>query len=328
MEEIDNKETNNKETNNHLNTSGYGDVVAYEDPEVKVFKQELKTLELKIQDLDALKNEQLGTIEEFNTQYSVSVGDLIEKILKCKEEILAVKIAKLQEKLEQEIERYEEAKSKTKKLKVELGKLDESDDEYNKVYEAWETAKEAEETQKIKVKEAKEVLENDEDFQAYKEVKQEHEESSCGHKKALEQKRFTLNDKEKKELKQLFRKAARLCHPDIVTKELRDQAHEITAQLNEAYAQNDLGRVKKLLDMLENGVYFDAASDSLQDAEKLKHKITHLEEILDDITQELEAIKEDETYQTIEEIEDWDAYFAEVREALESEYEALRVSQN
>ncbi len=127
-----------EKTNNDLNTSEHGDMVAYEDPEVKVFKQELKTLELKIQDLDALKNEQLGTIEEFNTQYSLSVGDLIEKILKRKEEILAVKIAKLQEKLEQEKERYEEAKSKTQKLKVELEELDESDDEYNKVYEAWE----------------------------------------------------------------------------------------------------------------------------------------------------------------------------------------------
>ncbi len=313
-----------KKTNNGLNSSRYGDVVAYEDPEVKVFKQELKALEEKIQDLDALKNEQLGTIEEFNTQYSLSVGDLIEKILKRKEEILAVKIAKMQEKLEDEKERYEEAKSKTKKLKEELEELDECDDEYDKAYEAWQAAKEAEDAQRKKVKEAKEALENDEDFQAYEEIKQEHEESSCGHKKALEQKRFTLNDEEKKELKLLFRKAARLCHPDIVTKELRDQAHEITAHLNEAYTQNDLNSVKKILDMLENGVYFDAASDKLQDTEKLKYKIAHLTDVLADISDDLEAIKEDETYKTIEEIEDWDAYFAEVREALESEYEELR----
>lgn len=314
---------NTKEKNNDVNTSKYAEVVAYEDPEVKVFRQELKTLELQIQDLDALKNEQLGTIEEFNTQYSLSVGDLVEKILARKEEILSVKIAKLKETLEQETEHYEEAKNKTQKLKVELDALGESDDEYNKVHESWQEAKEAEELQRIKVKEAKEALENDEDFQAYEEVKQEHEESSCGNKKAHEQKRFTLNDEEKKELKLLFRKAARLCHPDIVSKELRDQAHEITAQLNEAYAQNDLNRVKQLLEMLENGVYLDAASDKLQDAEKLKHKIVHLTDVLAEITQELEDIQEDETYQTIEEIEDWDAYFLEVREALVSEYESL-----
>lgn len=318
------KEETKKETNNGLNSSQHGDVVAYEDPEVKVFKQELKALEQKIQDLDALKNEQLVSIEEFNTQYSLYVGDLIEKILKRKEEILAVKIAKLLERLEQEKERYEEAKIKTKKLKVALEALDECDDTYDKVYKAWQAAKEAEEAQRIKVKEAKEALENDEDFQAHEEIKKEHEESSCGHKRALEQKRFTLNDEEKKELKLLFRKAARLCHPDIVSKELQNKAHEITAQLNEAYAQNDLSSVKRILEMLENGVYFDAQSDTLQDAEKLKHKIVHLTDVLADISQELEDIRDDETYKTIEEIEDWDVYFSEVREALESEYEALR----
>ncbi|MDQ7047262.1 MAG: hypothetical protein Q9M39_06460 [Sulfurovum sp.] len=45
---------------------------------------------------------------------------MIAKILKRKEEILAVKIAKLLANLEQGKERYEEAKSKTKKLKEEL----------------------------------------------------------------------------------------------------------------------------------------------------------------------------------------------------------------
>ncbi|MDQ7047261.1 MAG: hypothetical protein Q9M39_06455 [Sulfurovum sp.] len=78
--------------------------------------------------------------------------------------------------------------------------------------------------------------------------------------------------------------------------------------------------------MLETGVYFDAESDTLKDTEKLKHKIVHLTELLTEISQELEAIKDDETYQTIEEIEDWDVYFSEVREALESEYEGLGVS--
>ena len=89
--------------------------------------------------------------------------------------------------------------------------------------------------------------------------------------------------------------------------------------------------LKRLIEELEKkGERLEALlnlSDSLKDAEKLKHKIVHLTELLADIKQDLEAIKDDETYQTIEEIEDWDVYFSKVREALESEYEALRVSQ-
>jgi hypothetical protein len=285
-------------------------------------------LEQKLQDLNALKNEQLSTIEEFNTLYSLKVGDIIEKILKRKKELLAERVAKMQEMFEQEKERYEEAKSKTKELEEKLEDLDEFDDEYDDLYEAWQEAKEEENTQRKKVKEAKEKLEEDEEFQEYEEVREEYEEFHREYEEVLNQERFELNDEEKKELKKLFRKAARLCHPDIVTKELQEQAHEITSQLNEAYAQKDLTRVKKILDMLENGVYFEVASDKLENTDKLKHKIAELRAKVAAVTEELEAIKKDETYKTIEEIDDWDAYFNEVRENLEKEYSMLQNIEN
>ncbi len=85
----------------------------------------------------------------------------------------------------------------------------------------------------------------------------------------------------------------------------------------------DLAKVKKILEMLENGVYFDIASDKLENTDKLKHKITQLREKVDAITQELETIKADETFNTIQAIEDWDAYFVQMRDALEQEYQEL-----
>ena len=306
----------------------YRGVVVYVDPEVKGLKLELKMLEQKLQDLDAIKNEQLSTIDEFNTLYSLKVGDIIEKILKRKKELLAEQVAKMQEMFEKEKAHYEEAKTKAQKLEEELEELDEFDDDYDEVYEAWQKAKEEVNTQRKKVKEAKEALEEDEAFQKYEEVKEEYEEFHHEYEEVLKQERFELNEEEKKALKKLFRKAARLCHPDIVTKELQDQAHEITAQLNEAYAQKDLNRVKKILDMLENGVYFDTASDKLENIEKLKHRIIELREKVVIITEELEAIKKDETFNTIEEIDDWDAYFNEVRENLEKEYRELIKTEN
>jgi len=301
----------------------YRGVVAYTDPEVKGLKLELKMLEQKLQDLDALKAEQLNTIEEFNTQYSLSVGDIVEKILKRKEELLAQSVAKMQEMYEAEQARYEEAKHRAKTLEEELENLTPFDDDYDARYQAWQEAKEAEKVQGKKAKQAKEELEEDEAFQAYEELKEEYEEFHREYEEVLNQERYELNDEEKKELKKLFRKAARLCHPDIVTKELQDQAHEITAQLNEAYAVKDLARVKKILEMLENGVYFDIASDTLENTDKLKHKITQLREKVDAITQELEAIKADETFNSIQAIEDWDAYFVQMRDALEQEYQEL-----
>jgi len=298
-------------------------VVAYVDREVQGLKVELKMLEQKIQDLDALKNEQLSTIDEFNTMYSLRVGDIIEKILKRKKELLAEQVAKIEEMFKKERELYNEHKRKVQKLEEELEELDEFDDEYDDLYEACQKAKEEANTQRKKVKEAKEKLQEDDEFQEYEEVKEEYEEFHREYEEVLNQERFELNDNEKKELKKLFRKAARLCHPDIVINELYDQAHEITAQLNEAYEQKDLNRVKKILDMLENGVYFNTSSDKLENAEKLKHKIAELREKVALITQELEAIKEDETFCIIKEIDDWDTYFNEVRENLEEDYHTL-----
>lgn len=46
-----------------------------------------------------------------------------------------------------------------------------------------------------------------------------------------------LNDDEKIEIKKLYKKAARLCHPDIVPIELKEKAHELMQLLNEAYSK-------------------------------------------------------------------------------------------
>ena len=301
----------------------YKGVVTYTDPEVQGLKLELKMLEQKLQDLDALKDEQLNAIEEFNTQYSLSVGDLVEKILKRKEELLAQSVAKMQEMFEAEKARYEALKKKSKTLEEELENLSEFDSEYDEVYEAWQKAKDEENTQRKKVKENKEELEEDEAFQEYEELKEEYEEFHKEYEEVLNKERFELNDEEKKELKKCFRKAARLCHPDIVTKELQDQAHEISSDLNSAYAQKDLTKVMQILQMLENGVYFELASDKLENRDKLKHKIAELRAKVADTTQELETIKADETFNTIQAIEDWDVYFVQMREALEQEYQEL-----
>jgi len=73
-------------------------------------------LEQKLQDLDALKDEQFNTIDEFNTQYSLSVGDLVEKILKRKEELLVQSVAKIQEAFEEEEALYKAFKHEAKTL--------------------------------------------------------------------------------------------------------------------------------------------------------------------------------------------------------------------
>ncbi|MBK7560888.1 MAG: DnaJ domain-containing protein [Chitinophagaceae bacterium] len=53
-----------------------------------------------------------------------------------------------------------------------------------------------------------------------------------------------LNEDEQKELKQKYRKASKLCHPDVVSEEQKELADKLFAELNAAYASNDLKRVR------------------------------------------------------------------------------------
>jgi DNA-binding transcriptional MerR regulator len=94
-------------------------------------------------------------------------------------------------------------------------------------------------------------------------------------------------------------------------------------QLNEAYDNKNIEKVKEILASLENGTSFDVASDKIDDKKILKNKIKEFREKISVIEQELDRINEDETFQTIENIEDMDNYFERLKEELEEEYEAL-----
>ena len=85
-----------------------------------------------------------------------------------------------------------------------------------------------------------------------------------------------LDEKQKKELKKNYRKASKLCHPDIVNDNLKFQAQEIFRELRIAYEQNDLERVNEILDSLKNGNLFIKKSDSITKKSILKVEIINL----------------------------------------------------
>ena len=315
-------------------------VVEYIDAEVQGLKLELKSLEKKLQNLSALKNEYLNDIHEFNIEYQLHLGETIQKILKLKEEILLAAIQKKKdffEKMKAEYEQvkteYKDMRSKKERLEAELDTLDEFDDRYDEKYDELKKlkdelhAKEHELNEKRKeVKEAKDEYEKDESTQEYEEVKKDHEEFSREYEEVINEGLVELNEEDKKELKNLYKKASKLCHPDTVTNELRDQATEIFKKLNDAYAKRDLKTVKEILNSLENGIVFDVASDTITDKEILLFKIKDLRENIDENEQDLQEIQEDETFAILQENGDLEEYFRVVKENLESQYENLKNS--
>ncbi|NEX20290.1 hypothetical protein G3480_08175 [Thiorhodococcus mannitoliphagus] len=119
------------------------------------------------------------------------------------------------------------------------------------------------------------------------------------------------------ELKRLYREASQRCHPDKVNAEDQERAGELFIQLQAAYRNNDLATVQAIHARVREGQLFVTQGVPLTDAETLQHAIVVLRHDLDQLMAELQALRRNDTYQTLKALTDWDAYFDEQRLTLE-----------
>ena len=259
------------------------------DIELEKLKKDLKTLELKFQELVEQKTEYLNDIEEFNREYNLHLGELIKDILNLKKEILykqTIKQQKEKEKYQEDIQTFQDTKETIDELKSTISELedaldsiDEDDENYKELSEAYKELKEELEKledelelQEEELEKTKEFIEDETIEQEYEEVNSHYQEFESEYENIKEafENLITLNDEEKKELKSLYKQAARLCHPDIVPDELKEKAHDLMQKLNEAYSQKDISKVKEILYSLQNGTSFEVSSETIEDKELLK----------------------------------------------------------
>ncbi len=133
-----------------------------------------------------------------------------------------------------------------------------------------------------------------------------------------------LSDAENTILRVLYAKACKLCHPDVIDSDIRDEAETIFMELNSAYQKNDLEKVKKIKKNLESGKGFEYASDKINDIHGLKAKIEQINARIETISSEIESITLDETYQRIDQLTHQGDYFNETKSALEDEYLSIQ----
>ena len=131
-----------------------------------------------------------------------------------------------------------------------------------------------------------------------------------------QQPRFELTDDEQRDLKRRFRKAAQLCHPDVVAEALKTQAEQLFTDLKAANDRNDLARVTEILTILERGDTFVPRSETVTEKALLKHERTRLQALVANLQTTVQTLQQSDTYQTICQLTDWDAYFAEKRAQL------------
>ncbi|MBT4144659.1 hypothetical protein HN615_06935 [Candidatus Woesearchaeota archaeon] len=128
---------------------------------------------------------------------------------------------------------------------------------------------------------------------------------------------WNLSDDEQTELKDLFRKASKCCHPDMVEDELEDEASATFHELKSAYNQNDLNRVREIWESLESEKQVNVTSPTSQDLKKIQMEIVRLKSKLKLVKSDLKELKNSPAFIQVILLDDWDEYFEEKKRKLE-----------
>ena len=134
-----------------------------------------------------------------------------------------------------------------------------------------------------------------------------------------------LDDSEKQQLKTVYRKASRLCHPDKLAEDAKAKGEEFFKALNEAYRHQDLERVQGILLKLESETTsFVTVAKQIDNRALLQEKIILLCEQIATLEPEIKLLQESEIYQRIQSITDMDGYFAKLEKELKAELKILK----
>lgn len=177
---------------------------------------------------------------------------------------------------------------------------------------------------KLQQNRVKEDLSNPEKRANFKEAKNDYEEFNKEYQEKIEEPLVELSEDDEKELKNLYRKASALCHPDKVSEEFKEHAGEIFKQLSIAYKAKDRKKVSDIYSALKTNKGISIFSDTVSDADKLRSRILKVKESIQMLHEKIKQAKQDETYQKIEIISDWDAYFRDVKRRLQDELLTLK----
>ncbi len=157
-----------------------------------------------------------------------------------------------------------------------------------------------------------------------KEAEEDRAEYEAGYEEHRDEVVHTLTAQEKEDLKQLYRQASKLCHPDMVASEHQHEAAKWFVALKDAYEHNDMIKVKEIMERLQRGTAFGSMVESISEVERLRAWVNEYRARVNELLREIVAIKSRDEYRTVAAISDWDTYFAETKTKLQSELQRIQ----
>jgi hypothetical protein len=134
-----------------------------------------------------------------------------------------------------------------------------------------------------------------------------------------------LSEEEEHDIKKLFKKASKMCHPDLVQEEFKALANQTFIELRDAFESGNLKKVKEILRELEANNWIKSSSAIINTKyTQLMHQVSVLRRRVTELMEELLSLRSSESYQIISSIQNWDSFFKDSKIRLKEELETLR----
>ena len=313
----------------------------WRDPQVAASKLELKALEERLRDLIDRRNARVQQLDEFNDLYFSRLGPLMSQILQLRKTLAELNLRRQQAEARRREEDYRRCQQYMSQAVEVLATLTQRWRELPAdSVQAAETRKllqqqsdlianllaEAQELERGLTREEEEEparQARDEANEEYEKYREQHHDAEVRLRKGK-----ALSEEDQNELKRLWRQASKLCHPDLVADDLKDEANTMMVQLNQAKQRGDVKAIRSLVARLQQGFEPIMASDRLNDLERIRRKMAQVREQIDTLVSELAELEKEESWLLVSTLNNMESYFTQQEKALREVRTALELQVN
>ena len=237
-------------------------VVQWQDPQVAASKLELKALEERLRDLIDRRNARVQQLDEFNDLYFSRLGPLMQQILALRKTLAELNLRRQQAEARRREEDYRRCQHYMAQAVEVLATLTQRwRDLPADSVQAAEARKHLEQQSNLIANLLAEALElesgltreeeparqaRDEANEEYEKYREQHHDAEVRLRKGKH-----LSQEDQNELKRLWRQASKLCHPDLVADDLKEEANAMMVQLNQAKQRGDVKAIRSLVARLQ-----------------------------------------------------------------------------
>lgn len=258
-------------------------VTPWRDPQLAASKLELKALEERLRDLIDRRNARVQQLDEFNDLYFSRLGPLMQQILALRKTLAELNLRRQQAETRRREEDYRRCQDYMAQAVEVLTTLTRRwRDLPADSVQAAEARKHLQQQSNLIANLLAEAMEletgltreeeparqaRDEANEEYKKYREQHHDAEVRLRKGKD-----LSEEDRNELKRLWRQASKLCHPDLVADDLKEEANRMMVQLNQAKQRGDVKAIRSLVARLQQGFEPMMASDRLNDLERIRKR--------------------------------------------------------